>query len=131
MLLNRTITPELTLGVNQVTLKAFGETQPRMLQDGTTLKGFIFLKWSTGEAESVHRIYVDENNENDIEILNMYIKAIQEQVDFVGTIEDTLKYLKESQEKITVLISERASEDGSKIYRNYQYNKNVINSLTA
>lgn len=128
-ILNVTIKPELNTGIHTVTLKAFGEQESRLTAEGNILKGYLFLKWDNGEAESIHRIYCDTNNEQDCEILGSYIKALQEQIGFVGTIPETLTKLREEKLKIEVLITERASEDGSRIYKNFNYKKTVIDTL--
>ena len=128
-ILNVTIKPELNTGINTVTLKAFGEQESRLTADGNLLKGYLFLKWDNGTAESIHRIYCDTNNEQDCEILGSYIKAIQEQMEFVGTIPETLTKLRDEKLKIEVLVTEKASQDGSKIYKNFNYKKTVIDAL--
>lgn len=128
-ILNITIKPELSTGIHTATLKAYGEQENRLTADGNILKGYLFLKWTNGEAESIHRIYCDTNNEQDCEILGNYIKAIQEQMNFTGTIPETLEKLKNEKIKIEVLITEKASEDGARIYKNFNYKKSIINTL--
>ena len=128
-ILNITIKPELETGIHAVTLKAYGEQDSRLTTDGNILKGYLFLKWTDGTQESIHRIYCDTNNEQDCEILGNYIKAIQEQMSFTGTIPETLEKLKNEKLKIEVLITEKASEDGTKIYKNFNYKKSIIDTL--
>ena len=128
-ILNVTIKPEFETGIHAVTLKAYGEQDSRLTTDGNLLKGYLFLKWDNGTAESIHRIYCDTNNEQDCEILGNYIKAIQEQMEFNGTISETLEKLKNEKLKIEILVTEKASEDGTKIYKNFNYKKSIIDTL--
>ena len=128
-ILNVTIKPEFETGVHAVTLKAYGEQDCRLTADGNILKGYLFLKWTDGTQEGIHRIYCDTNSDQDCEILGNYIKAIQEQMEFNGTISETLEKLKNEKLKIEILVTEKASEDGTKIYKNFNYKKSIIDTL--
>ena len=50
-------------------------------------------------------------------------------MEFVGTIPETLTKLRDEKLKIEVLVTEKASQDGSKIYKNFNYKKTVIDAL--
>lgn len=140
-LLNKKCQTNLRSGVHKVKLTSYGEYegQERTLEDGSVIKTKPYLWWRMetmdGKQYVTHKFYSvedDPSGQRTLEILTNILTPLQLQTNIVADEwGDFFQALVDTKQEFTTSIVEVPSEDGTRMYTNFNYDAKLATLRNA
>ena len=136
MFLNKKFTKVMELGLNEVSIKAYGEreAEKKVLADGSVMdfSAFLYINIETDDGAYAQVRFYD--NEADGARLNASLNAINSQLETALVGEDVGSILEDLKTKGTkfkvVLKANPSKDDADKVYTNFYFDKQTISNYS-